>query len=94
MGNIRIRYSENLKQKIFVLYYLGHSVNELSKKYYISKSTIYNWIRNYSQKKNFYNNEIFEIVIEEYQKLIKEIKQLEIEKIILQKSISVISKIS
>ena len=93
MGNIRIRYSENLKQKIFVLYYLGHSVNELSKKYYISKSTIYNWIRNYSQKKNFYNNEIFEIVIEEYQKLIKEIKQLEIEKIILQKSISVISKI-
>lgn len=93
MGNIRIRYSENLKQKIFGLYYLGHSVNELSKKYYISKSTIYNWIRNYSQKKNFYNNEIFEIVIEEYQKLIKEIKQLEIEKIILQKSISVISKI-
>lgn len=94
MGNARILYSENLKQKIFVLYYLGHSVNELSKKYYISKSTIYNWIRNYSQKKNFYNNEIFEIVIEEYQKLIKEIKQLEIEKIILQKSISVISKIS
>ena len=93
MGNARILYSENLKQKIFVLYYLGHSVNELSKKYYISKSTIYNWIRNYSQKKNFYNNEIFEIVIEEYQKLIKEIKQLEIEKIILQKSISVISKI-
>lgn len=89
MGNTRILYSENLKQKILTLYHLGHSVNELSKKYYISKSTIYNWIRNYSPYKDLYNNEIF---IEEYQKLLAEIKQLKTENTILQKAISIISR--
>ena len=88
MGNTRILYSENLKRKILTLYHLGHPVNELSEKYYISKSIIYNWIRNYSPYKNLYNNEIF---MEEYQKLMEEIKQLKTENTILQKTISIIS---
>ena len=38
-------YKNETKEKIIKLYNKGYKVSKLSKKYSISKSTIYNWIK-------------------------------------------------
>ena len=43
-----MRYEEELKKQIVMLYNNGKSANEIMEEYKISSSTLYRWIKNYN----------------------------------------------
>ncbi|RGO22540.1 helix-turn-helix domain-containing protein [Bacillus cereus] len=83
----RNKYSETIKKEIINHYEKGLTIEQISKKYPISKSTIYRWTRN--NNKTF--NNIGENANKEINSIIMENTKLKQELNILKKAIEILS---
>ena len=83
------RYDEEFKKTIVDLYNSGKSATELEREYGISRSTIYEWIKDYSPIQTddgeITNNK-------EIQALKKELARIKEENEILKKAVAIFSK--
>ena len=80
------RYDEDFKKMIVELYHSGSSVTDLEREYGVSRVTIYNWIKNYSEIEIDDNTTITKKEMLEIQ---KENKKLKEELAILKKALSI-----
>ncbi|HDR4451777.1 helix-turn-helix domain-containing protein [Bacillus pacificus] len=74
----KIRYNKKVQDEIVSNYINGSSINELTEKYSISKSTIYRWTKEIKVKNQTNKNNITKLndILIENRKLKKEIKIL------------------
>ncbi|WP_460291569.1 helix-turn-helix domain-containing protein, partial [Bacillus cereus] len=74
----KIRYNKKVQDEIISNYINGSSINELTEKYSISKSTIYRWTKEIKVKNQTNKNNITKLneILIENRKLKKEIKIL------------------
>ena len=82
-------YTDEFKNRIVELYNSGKTITELSHEYAVAKSTISGWIK---KKKSIVIDDNTTFTLEEYNKLLKKVSQLEEEKEILKKAMDIFSK--
>lgn len=82
----KIRYTKKIQREIISKYSKGYSIDDLCKKYLISKSTIYRWIKD--QKNNI---ELPSEKIIEYKRVVMENNKLKNEIDILKRAIEILS---
>lgn len=70
------RYSDDFKRDIVDLYRLGRPVNQLSKKYNITKGSVYNWIKLYNEDLKILSEKDAELVHQENKILKKFVSDL------------------
>lgn len=80
------RYTEEFKKQIVELVKSGKSVQDISSEYSIAKSTVFKWVRDYSQSGSFKAKDNRSEEETELIKLRKELKRLEMENDILKQA--------
>jgi len=83
------RYEKDFKKMIVELYHSGSSVTDLEREYGVSRVTIYNWIKNYSEIEIDDNTTITK---KEMLEVKKENKKLKEELAILKKALSIFAE--
>lgn len=87
-----MRYEEELKKQIVMLYNKGKSANKIMEEYKISSSTLYRWIKNYNSTGSFKAKDNRTDIENELIKLRKRLKELEMENDILKQAALIIGK--
>ncbi|PJI08923.1 MULTISPECIES: transposase [Clostridium] len=82
-------YTDEFKNRIVELYNSGKTITELSRQYSVAKSTISGWVK---KGKTIVIDDNTTITLEEYNKLLKKVSQLEEEKEILKKAMDIFSE--
>ena len=88
----RIKYDKEFKATLVELVKSGKSTAELSKEYNIADGTIRRWVREYTAETGAFKDEATLAFEQEIKKLKKQIKNIEEERDILKKAVSIFSK--
>jgi transposase len=85
-------YEEEFKKQIVELFNNGKSINQISKEYDISKSTVHSWVNNYNNSGSFKATDNRNETEKELIVLRKRNKQLEMENDILKQAALILGR--
>ena len=88
MGKSRQKYTENFKRSLVSLYHNGKSQSQLCTEFGVSNSSLYKWIKLFSDEIDLDNSPM---KAKQFQKLQKRIASLEEENLILRKALAIIT---
>lgn len=86
------KYDQEFKEMILSLEESGQSVPQLAKDYKVDRSTIYEWKRKKKSPEGLTGKKVLTSEEEEIKRLKKELKEIQLERDILKKAVSIFSK--